>query len=154
MEKAWSLIFDSDLDKYLQRDAVRTAAYLTNQTVTSVLLKTTCPEFDTNLMTALSAGNLMSNLPQTQTVSDSGWKAVIQDELILLQESCTQLLSSPEKAVIIGLKCVVRQKFISWNIVKKTRLVAQGFKQYSLEENEYAPVTKNCCNQGIVIIVY
>lgn len=102
-------------------------------------------EFEVNLMAALSAGSLISDLPQnfTEAVSHDEWKAAIQEELNSLQESQTwELVPPPEDTEIIDSKWVFREKVLDGKVSKRARLVARGFKQCSLDEDVYAPVAR------------
>lgn len=83
----------------------------------------------------------MSELPQTysEAVHDEGWSTAIQDELLSLKESeswkLVQLSEVPDGSEITDSKWVFREKLMNEKVVKKVRLVARGFKQFSLDDN-------------------
>ena len=101
---------------------------------------------DTNLFAALSAGNILSEIPQTYTEAikmDNDWKLAVEEELQSLEESETwELVVPPNNVEIIDSKWVFREKEVSGCVKKKARLVARGFKQYSLTEDVYSPVAR------------
>lgn len=100
---------------------------------------------EVNLVAALSAGNLPSEVPQSfdEAVADKGWKQAIQQELDSLHENNTwELVQCPTNEKIIDSKWVFREKEVSGEVVKKARLVARGFKQCTLNEDVYAPVAR------------
>lgn len=102
-------------------------------------------DFESNLMAALTTGNLLSEVPESfeEAIKDKNWKTAIDEELNSLKERETwQLVELPENEEIIDSKWVFREKIINSVVVKKARLVARGFKQSALDEEVYAPVAR------------
>lgn len=101
---------------------------------------------DANTFAALSAGDILTNLPQNYSEAiemDSDWKIAVEEELQCLKDSKTwELVVPPNNVEIIDSKWVFREKEVNGCVKKKARLVARGFKQCSLIENVFAPVAR------------
>lgn len=98
-----------------------------------------------NLMAALLAGHLVSDVPQSygEAIQNKGWLQAIKEELHSLEENGTwELVNPPVGEKIIDSKWVFNNKVISDKVVKKARLVARGFQQSDICENVYAPVAR------------
>lgn len=102
-------------------------------------------DYETNLMAALSTGCLSSEIPTSyEEAAKTGWTDAINEEIKNLNESETWEFSPPptDKSVI-ECKWIFRKKNIQGQEIKKARLVARGFQQDPiLEEDVYAPVAR------------
>ena len=82
-----------------------------------------------NLITALSAGNMLDDVPQTYTEAmekDQGWKDAVNEELSALDECNTwELVVPPENIEIIDSRWVFCEKIVDKKVKKKARLVAR-----------------------------
>lgn len=103
-------------------------------------------EEDMNLFSALTAGNLFSEVPKSYNKAiEQGheWQEAIKEELQALEENNTwELVIPPMDAEIIDSKWVFSEKMVEGQVKKKARLVARGFKQSVINDDVYAPVAR------------
>ncbi|CAB0012236.1 unnamed protein product, partial [Nesidiocoris tenuis] len=102
---------------------------------------------DYEMMLALSAGSLPSDVPRNYEEAvemDDGWREAVDRELTSLVDNQTwELVVPPPGAHVIDSRWVFVNKEVNGRPVKKARLVARGYQQPRLEDEEdYAPVAR------------
>lgn len=101
---------------------------------------------DFEMMMALSAGNIPSEVPQSyeEAIVSEEWKSAIDAELKSMVVNKTwELVEKPPNIKVIDSRWVFTVKNINNCDVKKARLVARGFQQPALgDENFYSPVAR------------
>ncbi|CAF4912275.1 unnamed protein product [Pieris macdunnoughi] len=98
--------------------------------------------FDALALSASSDLDVPNNY--TDAVQDAGWRQAIDEELKSLEDNGTwEVVDSPIDATVIDSRWVFTTKIVDGAVMKKARLVARGYQQPSLEdENIFAPVAR------------
>lgn len=104
-------------------------------------------DYEVGMMMALSAGCLPSEIPKNYTEAVSmgnGWKEAIDKELLAIENNGTWNLVEPKPDdVIVDSRWVFVEKNVDGQLVKRARLVARGYQQPALDnEDVYAPVAR------------
>lgn len=102
-------------------------------------------DFETDILLALSA-NSVSDVPESydDAIVNEEWRVAIKEELSSLESNGTwQLIDRSPESVVIDSRWIFTEKNLNGVPQKKARLVARGYQQPAMFEEEiYAPVAR------------
>uniref|UniRef100_A0A1Y1KT50 Uncharacterized protein n=1 Tax=Photinus pyralis TaxID=7054 RepID=A0A1Y1KT50_PHOPY len=117
-------------------------ARITRRSTRERRIPTRMHDYDMGFMTALAAGHLPNEIPQSfeEAVQDEGWSMAIKEEISNLERNKTwSSVRTPVEENIIESRWVFTRKTVEGGVTKKARLVAKGFQQEdTYEETIYS----------------